>query len=170
MMKLVKCKIQAAGFALITELVSLMVFGLGVLALSSVSEKSATASSESLQKIHATWLASSLMSKMSMNSENARMKEYSKANLSCTGAATSRTTADLQSLFCPNTNTASIWTQTKPVDVMGDIDWLVDCVDRNPVDAIPCSSDSEWTVTISWDTADTAVTNGMNSYSYKYSF
>ena len=55
------------GFALMTELASLVIFGFGMLALSTLSEKTVSASSESLQRTHASWMVNSLISRMSMN-------------------------------------------------------------------------------------------------------
>ncbi len=141
-----------SGVALITELASLMIFGFGMLALSSLNEKTVSSNSESLQRSYATWLINSLISRMTMNPASARKREYTPAKVNCDNRnPTTRPEADLNLLFCTGKDEGNGLVQSKPIDVMGDIEWAVTCVDSNTSDAIPCSQNSLFTIKISWD-------------------
>lgn len=158
------------GFALITELISLLVFGLGVLALSSLSERTVTSNSESLQKIHATWLTNSLISRLTMNSVSARNLDYKQDNIDCKSTPATRTDADLAALFCTSVAATSTWAQSKPTDVMGELDWTITCVDSDSSDSISCSKNSEFSININWDSPNGDKITGKNGITYEYYF
>ena len=160
---------HSKGFALITELISLLVFGLGVLALSSLSNKTVTSNSESLQKIHATWLANSLISRQIMNPTEARSLRYKQDNVNCANTPSDRISADLTYLFCSDANPAA-WEQTKTTDIMGEFEWDVTCEDSNTADAVNCSSNSLFTVSISWDAPGSNINTPKTNVSYTYYF
>ncbi|MEC8009971.1 MAG: hypothetical protein VX185_04300 [Pseudomonadota bacterium] len=158
------------GFALMTELASLVIFGFGMLALSTLSEKTVSASSESLQRTHASWMVNSLISRMSMNVEEARKLAYTKNKVNCNNAnPNDRTVADLNSIFCKGANTGEQgMAQTKPIDVMGDVDWEITCTDSDGSDALACSKNSVFNITVSWEAAGIGTLNSRKSISYDY--
>jgi len=159
------------GFALVTELVSLFVFGFGVFALSNLSGKTATANSEALQRVHATWLANSLLSRIVMNSNEARQLSYSMENINCDlQTYATRTDADLAALFC-NESADVNSLQTKPIEMMGDIRWSIICnQDNDEADDIKCSLGSEFTIRITWQNLNSSLDQQTEALAYSFTF
>jgi|GEM_PF-850451 len=157
------------GFALMAELVSLLVFGLSIFTLSYLSSKSASANSEAVQRIHVSWLANSLMSKMAMNPEDARRQAYRQDNVNCNAQAqTSRLLADLGSLFCTNVIERQQLSQSKPLDVMGDIAWEASCIDGDDADNIACSKGSRFDIVFNWSASGRSRSSGTRTLQYSF--
>lgn len=71
------------GFALVTELMFLIIFGLGVLALSALTEKTPSENSEAVEKVHAVWLENSPRSRLQMNPEATKSMDYTQNGVDC---------------------------------------------------------------------------------------
>ena len=155
---------SSSGFALVTELITLVIFGFSILALSNLSGRTIVASSESLQRIHATWLANSLVARLAMNKTQAQALEYQRANVNCDGAAGNRSQADLQALFCDPDSAL----QSKSIQTMGNFDWRLSCVDQDTTDAIACSNGSLYTLEFSWLNQDNNPQDDNVALSYQF--
>lgn len=156
-----------SGLALVTELMSLMIFGLGVLALSNLTTKTSNTNSEAVQRIHAVWLANSLRSRMQMNPSAAREMAYEGTKVQCNDIPDTRVQQDLAALFCPTASAQSSWVQNKPIDVMGEVEWSIECHDNNLIDADQCSKNSPLTLEVAWAAPGTVKT--MNKVRLKLS-
>ena len=158
------------GFALVTELISLVIFGIGFIALSSLSSKSVQANSESVQRVHVSWLANSLISKMVMNPVQARDLKYTSDSLDCTNSSpTTRLAVDLSKLFCYMPNQSDQWKQTKPIEIMGDVSWNLTCEDSDGADTITCSEGSLFTLEVAWSSNE-GINGEDNSVFYRFFF
>jgi len=160
-----KGRISCRGFALLTELITLVIFGFSVLALSSLSGKTVVASSESLQRIHATWLANSLIARLSMNKDAAYELAYQPDNINCDARpTTSRSEADLLAMFCKPVGTL----QSKSIQAMGDFTWTLNCAGADSANTPICPEDSLFTLQFFWLTQD--ATSNVADAAVRYEF
>ena len=136
--------IKSKGFALFAELISLLMFGLGFVVLSNLSNQSISLNSESLQRVNASFLADSIVARIQINLDDARAMAYNTTGGYCKDNPQTRADADINTLFCPSETNSN--TQSKIIDIMGNVNLEISC-------AYGCEEGTMLDIVVEWKAA-----------------